>query len=170
MTSQNHMASSNLRRASKLAVTLFILSFLPSILAINPSELPINNLRRRSGSPDRPAFWGPPRKRDTNAPLVISNNCAENIWPGIGTQAGTGPGQGGFLLEPGTSQHLSVSADWQGRVWGRTNCSFNVGGTGASPIGGNNGGGAACDTGDCNGVLNCVVTVSSLLQAQRTRH
>lgn len=55
---------------------------------------------------------------------------------------------------------LLVSADWQGRVWGRTNCSFNVGGTGPSNLNGNNGNGQACITGDCNGVLDCVVTVS----------
>lgn len=112
----------------------------------NPNPLP------------RPARWGPPMKRDS-VPLVISNNCAETIWPGIGTQAGTGAGTGGFELASGDSKSLTVSADWQGRVWGRTNCSFNVGGTGASNLNGNDGSGAACDTGDCGGVLSCVLTV-----------
>ncbi|KAF4629272.1 hypothetical protein G7Y89_g8876 [Cudoniella acicularis] len=106
----------------------------------------------------RPAKWGPPTKRDGNVPLKVTNNCAEKIWPGIGTQAGTGPGQGGFELDSGDSQTLMVSGDWQGRVWGRTNCSFNVDGTGASNLNGNNGGGAACDSGDCGGVLDCVIT------------
>lgn len=96
-------------------------------------------------------------KRDT-VPLVISNNCAETIWPGIGSQAGTGPGTGGFELAPGNSTNWTVSADWQGRVWGRTNCSFNALGNGASNINGNDGSGAACDTGDCGGVLDCVLT------------
>jgi hypothetical protein len=114
----------------------------------NPNPLP------------RPARWGPPTKRDS-VPLVISNNCAETIWPGIGTQAGTGAGTGGFELASGDSRSLTVSADWQGRVWGRTNCSFNVAGTGASNLNGNDGSGAACDTGDCGGVLSCVLTVSN---------
>jgi hypothetical protein len=92
-------------------------------------------------------------------PLVISNQCDSTIWPGIGTQAGTGAGTGGFELASGSSMSLMVSTDWQGRVWGRTNCSFNAAGTGASNLNGNNGGGAACTTGDCGGVLSCVITV-----------
>jgi hypothetical protein len=131
----------------------------PSSYAYN-YELHPADIRRRSGSPERPASWGPPKKRDGQVPLIVSNNCADTIWPGIGTQAGTGPGTGGFELSSGSSNSLMVSADWQGRVWGRTNCSFNVGGTGASNLNGQNGAGAACGTGDCGGVLSCVNTVS----------
>lgn len=112
----------------------------------NPNPLP------------RPVRKGPPEKRDS-VPLKISNQCGETIWPGIGTQAGTGAGTGGFELASGDSKDFMVSGDWQGRVWGRTNCSFNAGGTGASNLNGNNGGGAACITGDCGGVLDCVLTV-----------
>jgi hypothetical protein len=108
----------------------------------------------------RPARSGPPIKRDS-VPLVISNNCAETVWPGIGTQAGTGAGTGGFELASGDSKSLTVSADWQGRVWGRTNCSFSVDGSHASNLNGNDGSGAACNTGDCGGVLSCVLTVSA---------
>jgi hypothetical protein len=92
-------------------------------------------------------------------PLKITNNCAETVWPGIASQSGTGPGTGGFELKSGTSKTLATGEDWQGRVWGRTNCSFNAAGTGASNLNGNNGAGRACGTGDCNGVLSCVVTV-----------
>ncbi|KUJ23589.1 Osmotin, thaumatin-like protein [Mollisia scopiformis] len=113
---------------------------------------------RNSNPKPRPARWGPPEKRDGSIPLVISNNCGDTIWPGIGTQAGTGAGTGGFELSSGDSKALTVSPDWQGRVWGRTNCSFNVAGTGASNLNGNNGAGAACSTGDCGGVLSCVLT------------
>ncbi|KAI9056020.1 hypothetical protein LZ554_000952 [Drepanopeziza brunnea f. sp. 'monogermtubi'] len=105
----------------------------------------------------RPARFGPPMKRDS-VPLVISNQCEQKIWPGIGTQAGTGAGTGGFELDSGASRFLTVSADWQGRVWGRTNCSFNDLGTGASNLNGNNGAGAACTTGDCGGAMSCVLT------------
>ncbi len=92
-------------------------------------------------------------------PLKITNNCAETIWPALASQAGTGPDTGGFQLKSGTSHSLSVGSDWQGRVWGRTNCSFNTDGSGPSNLNGNNGGGQACQTGDCNGVESCVVTV-----------
>jgi hypothetical protein len=146
--------------AWKFTTSLFLLNILP-ITALNPSEFSPSNIRRRSGSLDRPAHWGPVRKRDGGVPLVVMNQCAETLWPGIGTQAGTGPGTGGFELKSGDTKEMTVSADWQGRVWGRTNCSFNALGTGASNLNGNNGAGRACTTGDCGGVLSCVLTVSS---------
>ena len=101
------------------------------------------------------AFVAP---RDSSLPLTVENRCKEVIYPGIVTQSGTGPGVGGFRLETGESREVSVSADWQGRVWGRTNCSFNSAGTGSSNNGGLNGGGKACGTGDCGGVVDCRAT------------
>ena len=98
------------------------------------------------------AFVAP---RDSSLPLTVENRCKEVIYPGIVTQSGTGPAVGGFRLGTGESRDLSVSADWQGRVWGRTNCSFNSAGTGPSNTGGLNGGGRACGTGDCGGIVNC---------------
>ncbi|KAL9104932.1 MAG: hypothetical protein Q9163_000177 [Psora crenata] len=94
-------------------------------------------------------------QRDESKPLVIENQCAETIYPGIATQAGRAPSTGGFRLDPGDTRNLTVGADWQGRVWGRTNCSFNDEGTGPSNAGGNDGGGRACTTGDCNGIVDC---------------
>ena len=94
-------------------------------------------------------------RRADNRPLVISNQCVETIYPGIGTQAGTGPSTQGFQLTSGQSRQLTVSADWQGRVWGRTNCSFNAAGTAPA----SSGTGVACGTGDCGGTVNCRGTV-----------
>jgi hypothetical protein len=92
-------------------------------------------------------------------PLKVTNKCSETIYPAFLTQAGKGPSPAGFRLEPGKDRSLSVSADWQGRVWGRTNCSFN--GAGNGPAGrGALGGGMACMTGDCNGQIDCRVSVS----------
>ena len=98
--------------------------------------------------------------RDTsNKPLVVTNKCSETIYPAILTQSGTGPGTTGFKLASGGSQNLTVSADWQGRVWGRTNCSFNSAGTAPDHAGGVNGNGAACLTGDCGGTVQCQLAV-----------
>ncbi|KAI9764791.1 MAG: hypothetical protein M1840_008060 [Geoglossum simile] len=68
-----------------------------------------------------------PWKRENTAlrPLKITNMCSEVIHPAISTQSGIGPGTGGFMLSPKDSKTLSVSSDWQGRVWGRTNCTFD---------------------------------------------
>lgn len=97
------------------------------------------------------------RKLDIT-PLLVTNNCPDDIWPGISTQSGNGPGTTGFKLSPGETKNQTVSEDWQGRVWGRANCSFNDDGTGPA-----SGGGKACYSGDCNGVLNCQVGVISIL-------
>jgi len=107
-------------------------------------------------------------QRDKSVPLVVTNLCAETIYPGILTQSGSDPGVGGFQLQTGATRNLTVGSDWQGRVWGRTNCSFNFGGTGPSNTGGNDGGGRACLTGDCGGIINCKGTVSAA--PNKTRH
>lgn len=97
------------------------------------------------------------RKLDIT-PLLVTNNCPNDIWPGISTQSGNGPKTTGFKLSPGETKNQTVSEDWQGRVWGRTNCTFNSDGTGPA-----SGGGKACYSGDCNGILNCKVGVSLLI-------
>lgn len=83
-------------------------------------------------------------------PLLVTNRCDSTIWPGIASQAGTGPGTGGFELESGDSKQLWVSPTWQGRVWGRTNCTVNKDS-------------CSCKTGDCFGKLDCEFSVSVLL-------
>ncbi len=99
--------------------------------------------------------------RGMSRSLVVTNMCQETIHPAIATQQGTAPNTGGFELSPGQQRNLTVGADWQGRVWGRTNCTFNYDGTGASHNGGYNGGGTACATGDCGGVMDCRNPVGS---------
>lgn len=90
-----------------------------------------------------------PDDSDRPIPLTITNKCGSTIWPGIATQAGKGPGTGGFALSQGKSKDLWVSSDWQGRVWGRTNCTVN-------------GDSCSCKTGDCFGKLDCESSVSTL--------
>ncbi len=108
-------------------------------------------------------------QRDQTVPLVVTSLCSETIYPGIVTQSGTAPSAGGFELHSGQTRNLTVGADWQGRVWGRTNCSFNSDGTGPSNNGGLNGGGVACGTGDCGGIVDCKATVRNVVEVQLTR-
>jgi hypothetical protein len=154
--STNYPEQERTPRSWKLLSLILLLNLIPTVSAYTTNPF----FKRNAGPLPRPARWGPPTKRDASIPLIISNLCESTIWPGIGTQAGTGAGTGGFALDPGTSRNLTVSVDWQGRIWGRTNCSFNVGGSGPSQLNGVNGNGASCATGDCGGVLDCVNTVS----------
>lgn len=126
----------------RLCTTLFFLSGIPLADGVHhmATKAPRKSLNRR---------------KEPITPLIVTNRCPEDIWPGIGTQSGDGPSENGFKLQPGESKNQTVSEDWQGRVWGRTNCSFNDDGTGPAE-----GRGKACKTGDCNGILNCAVGVS----------
>ena len=88
-------------------------------------------------------------KRINPIPLIITNKCPDTIWPGVATQAGEGPECNGFALQPGQTRNLTVGPTWQGRVWGRTNCTVE-------------GDTATCATGDCSNKLDCEFTVSRI--------
>ncbi|KAJ0427859.1 putative Thaumatin family [Helianthus annuus] len=67
----------------------------------------------------------------------IRNNCRYTVW------AGAVPG-GGRQLNPGQTWALTVAAGTKGaRIWPRTGCTFDGSGRGR------------CQTGDCNGLLQC---------------
>nr|XP_023879914.1 protein P21-like [Quercus suber]POF23016.1 thaumatin-like protein [Quercus suber] len=69
----------------------------------------------------------------------IKNNCNITIW------AAAVPG-GGRQIYPGGTWSLEVwpnSASGSGRIWARTECSFNGSGVGI------------CQTGDCDGLFQC---------------
>lgn len=90
-------------------------------------------------------------------PIRITNHCPVDIYPAIQTQAGSGPTFGGYHALPGNTTSFEVSAGWQGRIWARTNCTFNENGTSI-----NGTGAEACLTGDCGGLLDCQGTVRRL--------
>lgn len=90
-------------------------------------------------------------RQNSDLPLIVTSYCTETIYPAILTQSGTGPETSGFRLDPGDSRPQNVSADWRGRVWGRSNCTFNDDGT--VPNSGQ--GGAVCSSGDCGAFVEC---------------
>ncbi|RCI08749.1 hypothetical protein L249_4728 [Ophiocordyceps polyrhachis-furcata BCC 54312] len=67
-----------------------------------------------------PAKRGPPGGSEEKVPLVVSNNCDSTIWPGIATQSGTGPGTGGFELQPGQNRTL-----WTGDCFAKLDYEFS---------------------------------------------
>ncbi len=137
-------------RRQMIPLTTLLLMAL-ELLGRLPTAIAIHHMKQR-----------PPQSlypRDDRKPLIIISNCSETLHPAITTQAGSGPESGGFELGPNESRSLTVSADWQGRVWGRTNCSFNSAGTGPAQKGGR---GNSCGTGDCGAVLDCKSSVGKL--------
>ncbi|QDS74096.1 hypothetical protein FKW77_009650 [Venturia effusa] len=82
----------------------------------------------------------------TDIPLLVTNNCRDTVWPGLFTSNGSGPESTGFELSAGSSRNLSVLSDWNGRIWGRTNCTFNGDRVGS------------CGTGACGTSLECSAT------------
>lgn len=77
--------------------------------------------------------------------IKITNNCTIPLHPGVLTTNGSFPANtSGFHLPQGNSRTITVPPDWVGRIWGRTNCTFDpVTGVGT------------CGTGDCGGKLEC---------------
>ena len=88
-------------------------------------------------------------KIPNNRSITIINSCSTDIWPALLTTNNTGPYMNGFYLPSQKSVQLWVSFDWTGRIWARTNCSFNES-TNTGP----------CFTGSCANVLNCSVSGS----------
>ncbi|KAH9316684.1 hypothetical protein KI387_025311 [Taxus chinensis] len=79
-----------------------------------------------------------------SASFTVLNNCPYTVWPGFLSGAGTAPLPiTGFELPPGATQVVVTPAQWSGRMWGRTGCTFNAQGKGN------------CTTGDCGGQLQC---------------
>ncbi|KAL7274862.1 hypothetical protein RUND412_002224 [Rhizina undulata] len=82
-----------------------------------------------------------------NRTIMVTNNCIYPLWPAVFSSNGTGPYTTGFQLSAGVSKALWVSSDWDGRLWGRTNCTFDS----ITKLG-------SCITGDCGGRLECQAT------------
>lgn len=84
----------------------------------------------------RGTFLGRCIDNDDGASFTVLNNCSFTVW------AAAVP-SGGQQLDSGEAWNLKLPLGAVGRVWGRTNCSFDSSGRGN------------CETGDCGGVLQC---------------
>ncbi|KAM3422518.1 hypothetical protein BST61_g19 [Cercospora zeina] len=82
------------------------------------------------------------RQSNGSIQIRIINKCPDIIWPGIAEN--DGESSDGFELAAGSNRTISVAADWKGRIWGRTNCTFPSG----DNLPGN------CLTGEC-GAMKC---------------
>ncbi|XP_037484293.1 thaumatin-like protein 1 [Triticum dicoccoides] len=80
------------------------------------------------------------------AMFTFVNRCADTVWPGVLSNAGTARlGTTGFELPPGASRAVPAPSAWSGRLWARTGCAQD----GAS-------GRLVCATGDCgSGTAEC---------------
>lgn len=81
--------------------------------------------------------------------ITVYNRCSFNVWPALFTSAGTAPNHAtGWVAKPHTRESFTASEDWNGRVWGRTDCDFSSGSTLPQ----------TCQTGGCNGGLECATS------------
>jgi hypothetical protein len=96
------------------------------------------------GDTPAPEPDGAPGSASPGGPVTLQvvNGCSQTIWLGTLSSGGT-LGQVEPQLAAGASTQLTASADWSGRLWGRTGCSFDDAGVGT------------CDTGDCGGQRQC---------------
>ncbi|KAL5740137.1 hypothetical protein ACOSQ2_029317 [Xanthoceras sorbifolium] len=74
--------------------------------------------------------------------FYVHNKCPFPIWPATAPNTGHPViAGGGFYLPSGETQPVTAPWSWTGRIWARTCCNF-----GLKP---------ACETGDCDGRLEC---------------
>ncbi|XP_010529556.1 PREDICTED: thaumatin-like protein 1 [Tarenaya hassleriana] len=76
------------------------------------------------------------------ARFEVINNCQFTVW--AASYAPAAPASGKRLGQGETWTLIANPGTSMGRIWGRTNCSFDASGRRGR-----------CETGDCNGVLEC---------------
>jgi hypothetical protein len=91
----------------------------------------------------RVSWWCP---EGDAATFTFVNRCADTVWPGALSNAGTARlGTTGFELPPGASRAVPAPSSWSGRLWARTGCAQDAA-TGR----------LVCATGDCgSGTAEC---------------
>lgn len=72
--------------------------------------------------------------------FTVVNKMQETIW--VAAASDSIPTTG-WVLPAGASVTITIPDAWNGRIWGRTGCSFNRSGFGQ------------CETGDCGGKFQC---------------
>ncbi|KAL2898370.1 Osmotin-like protein [Bienertia sinuspersici] len=94
-------------------------------------------------------------------PIVVTNKCPFTIWPATAPNTGhpvIAKG-GGFCLRSQQSTFIHTPWDWSGRIWARTGCSFSSSSASNHTNNNNNNNNnpptPACQTGDCDGHLEC---------------
>ncbi|KAK9067847.1 hypothetical protein SSX86_011958 [Deinandra increscens subsp. villosa] len=78
--------------------------------------------------------------------ITVVNDCAFTVWPGIYSSPVLDIT--GFELREGDSRSFHTLANWRGKLWGRTGCTFNGSGHGSCKIGD-----CGSDEMECNGRL-----------------
>jgi len=75
--------------------------------------------------------------------FTVKNNCSQTVWVGAFSSNQPQPNSGGWALAAGASSSVAIANGWNGRFWGRRNCTFDASGAGM------------CETGDCGRGLLC---------------
>ena len=118
----------------------------PSRTTASPSPSPTPSKKATASSPASTASIGPVTTIADSANshvITIVNAYNETIWAATNPNAQHPIPVTGWKLAPGQSVTFKVPNGWGGRIWGRTDCSFNSSGVGH------------CATGDCGGLFQC---------------
>jgi hypothetical protein len=80
----------------------------------------------------------------TQRTVTLMNTTQQTVWAvSTGNPGYTAPDEGEWALAPGQTVTLTYPSTWNGRIWGRTGCSFDSEGNGT------------CETGDCGSGITC---------------
>ncbi len=80
----------------------------------------------------------------TQRTVTLTNTTQQTVWAvSTGNPGYTPPAGGEWVLAPGQTTTVTYPSTWNGRIWGRTGCSFDGAGQGS------------CETGDCGAGITC---------------
>ncbi len=112
---------------------------------VNPVAPPCQNMAPAAEWPHPAGKWGAGTRNFT-----IQNRCDKTLWIGLIAEATADLTGDGFPLDQGTTVLYEIPGEWKsGRIWGRTECTFDSSGKGS------------CLTGDCGGQAKCFVSGSA---------
>jgi hypothetical protein len=96
--------------------------------------------------PTRKPATPPPTKPSAAAGqrvITFVNKASQTVWPAAQASDQHPLAVTGWVLPPGATLSFLIPDHYNGRIWGRTGCSFDAAGHGH------------CVTGDCNGKFQC---------------
>jgi hypothetical protein len=99
-------------------------------------------------APKQTSTSPPPTPGPDQRVITFVNATSQTVWPAAQADPKHPLAATGWILPPGTSLSILMPDHWNGRLWGRTGCTFDNTGSGSTGTG-------RCVTGDCSGHFQC---------------
>jgi Thaumatin family len=112
--------------------------------SLTPNAVPSSTPASATTAPrTRPSTTSEAQADADERTVTFVNDTSQTVWPAAQADPSQPLAETGWVVAPGQSVTITMPDHWNGRLWGRTGCSFDASGTGH------------CVTGDCAGRFQC---------------